>query len=95
MLPKEVAVSCINRAVGYTPVDAGFAEVQGRSKWAIPWLEDDGALAAPELWAGFQLYYPMPAKEVRTCTGLELVKAIEGIFAEVIPAMNACMEIQL
>jgi hypothetical protein len=52
VLPKDVAVSCINRQVGYTPVDAGFAEVKGRSKWAIPWLEDDGALAAPELWAG-------------------------------------------
>jgi hypothetical protein len=51
-LPKDVAVSCINRQVGYTPVDAGFAAVKGRSKWAIPWLEDDGALASPELWAG-------------------------------------------
>jgi hypothetical protein len=36
VLPKDVAVSCINRQVGYTPVDAGFAEVHGRSKWAIP-----------------------------------------------------------
>ena len=44
VLPKDVAVSCINRQVGYTPVDAGFAEVQGRSKWAIPWMEDDPAL---------------------------------------------------
>ena len=52
VLPKEVAVSCINREVGYTPVDAGFAEVHGRSKWAIPWLEDDPALTLPQLWAG-------------------------------------------
>ena len=51
VLPKDMAVSCINRQVGYTPVDAGFAEVQGRSKWAIPWLEDDPALSAPQLWA--------------------------------------------
>jgi Malectin domain len=51
-LPKDVAVSCINRQVGYTPVDKGFAEVQGRSKWAIPWLEDDPALTSPQLWAG-------------------------------------------
>jgi hypothetical protein len=51
VLPKDVAVSCINRQVGYTPVDAGFAEVHGRSKWAIPWLEDDPALSAPQLWA--------------------------------------------
>jgi hypothetical protein len=52
VLPKDVAVSCINRQVGYTPVDAGFAEVHGRSKWAIPWLEDDPALSSPQLWAG-------------------------------------------
>jgi hypothetical protein len=52
VLPKDVAVSCINRQVGYTPVDAGFADVHGRSKWAIPWLEDDPALSAPQLWAG-------------------------------------------
>jgi Malectin domain len=52
VLPKDVAVSCINQQVGYTPVDAGFAEVHGRSKWAIPWLEDDPALSSPQLWAG-------------------------------------------
>ena len=52
VLPKDVAVSCINRQVGYTPVDAGFADVHARSKWAIPWLEDDPALSAPQLWAG-------------------------------------------
>jgi hypothetical protein len=52
VLPKSVAVSCINRQVGYTPVDAGFAQVEGRSKWAIPWMEDDPALTSPQLWVG-------------------------------------------
>ena len=52
VLPKEVAVSCINREVGKTPVDKGFAEVSGRGKWAIPWLEDDPALTSPQLWVG-------------------------------------------
>jgi hypothetical protein len=52
ILPKEIAVSCINRQVGNTPVDPGFAEVSGRRKWAIPWLEDDPGLTAPQLWAG-------------------------------------------
>jgi hypothetical protein len=46
-------------------------------------------------WAGFQLYYPMPAKEVRACSGFELVKAICGTFGEVVPAMNACMQVEL
>ena len=52
ILPKEVAVSCINRQVGNTPVDAGFADVSGRGKWAIPWLEDDPGLTEPQLWVG-------------------------------------------
>lgn len=52
VLPKEVAVSCINREVGRSPVDRAFAAVHGRSKWAIPWLEDDPALTAIQLWAG-------------------------------------------
>jgi Malectin domain/Glycosyl hydrolase family 67 N-terminus len=51
-LPKQIAVSCINREVGRTPVDKGFAEVSGRGKWAIPWMEDDPALTSPQLWAG-------------------------------------------
>jgi hypothetical protein len=46
-------------------------------------------------WAGFQLYYPMPEREVRASTGYELVKAICGVFAEVTPAMNCCMTVPL
>jgi hypothetical protein len=46
-------------------------------------------------WVGFQLYYPMPAREVRACTGYELVKAVCGAFGEVVPAMNACMQTPL
>jgi hypothetical protein len=52
ILPKEVAISCINREVGKAPVDVNFARIEGRSKWAIPWLEDDPALTSPQLWAG-------------------------------------------
>jgi len=46
-------------------------------------------------WAVFQLYYPMPEREVRASTGYELVKAICSIFSEVTLAMNACMQIPL
>jgi hypothetical protein len=46
-------------------------------------------------WVGFQLYYPLPAREVRACTGYEIVQSIGGVFAEVTPAMNACMQFQL
>jgi len=52
VLPKEVAMSCINREVGKAPVDPTFSRIQGRSLWAIPWLEDDPSLTSPQLWVG-------------------------------------------
>lgn len=52
VLPPDMAVSCINRQVGHDPVEPGFAQVQGRGKWAIPWLEDDPAMTSPQLWVG-------------------------------------------
>ncbi|MHC4518488.1 MAG: malectin domain-containing carbohydrate-binding protein, partial [Planctomycetota bacterium] len=51
-LPKEMPMSCINRNVGFAPVEAGFARVKDRPQWAIPWLEDDPALIIPQLWVG-------------------------------------------
>ncbi len=51
-LPKEMPMSCINRTVGNTPVEPGFAKVAGRPKWAIPWMEDDPGMTIPQLWAG-------------------------------------------
>lgn len=51
-LPKEMPMSCINRNVGFAPVEPGFANVIGRPQWAIPWLEDDPALIIPQLWVG-------------------------------------------
>ena len=51
--------------------------------------------APPDQWEGFQLLYPMSAQEVRSCTGLELTRAILGVFAEVTEAMNQCMQIRM
>ena len=51
-LPKEMPLSCISKAVGFAPVEQGFARLSGRSKWAIPWLEDDPAMTTPQLWVG-------------------------------------------
>jgi hypothetical protein len=51
-LPKDVPVSCINREVGHAPIDPSFSKITGRSKWAIPWLEDDPALTSIQLWVG-------------------------------------------
>jgi hypothetical protein len=51
-LPKDMPMSCINGQGGVSPVEPGFAKIQGRAKWAIPWLEDDPAITVPQLWAG-------------------------------------------
>jgi hypothetical protein len=68
-LPKDMAVSCINREVGKTPVDKAFAEVSGRGKWAIPWLEDDPALTSMQLWAGRMRRDALDARDYG-CDGL-------------------------
>jgi hypothetical protein len=53
-LPQDVPASAISRNLGYTEVDPAYARIQGREKWAIPWLESDGhhGLAAVQLVAG-------------------------------------------
>ncbi len=68
-LPKSMPVSCINRAVGHDPVEPGFANVEGRPKWAIPWLEDDPALASLQLWVGRMRKDALDAHSYG-CTGL-------------------------
>jgi hypothetical protein len=46
-------------------------------------------------WAGFQVYYAMPEKEVRNCTGIDLVESMMAIFEETAQAMNGCMQIRI
>jgi hypothetical protein len=58
-------------------------------------IRDAAKKSSKREWAGFQLYYPIPEKEVRASTGYELVKAITDVFAEVMPSMNCCMQVPL
>ncbi len=69
VLPKDIGMSCINRQVGHDPVESGFAEVEGRPQWAIPWLEDDPAMTSIQLWAGRMRRDAQDALEYG-CTGL-------------------------
>lgn len=50
-LPKDFSVSCINRDLGFEPVEKAFAQIHGRGQWAIPWVEDDPAMTVPQFWA--------------------------------------------
>lgn len=68
-LPKDVPFSAINRNVGNEPVDPAFARLQGRPRWAIPWLEDDPTLTTPQLWVG-RMYRDASDALRYGCTGL-------------------------
>lgn len=69
VLPKNVPMSCINREVGHDLVESAFGAIQGRPKWAIPWLENDPNLISPQLWAGRMRYDAADAGKLG-CTGL-------------------------
>eukprot|EP00045_Choanoeca_perplexa_P015364 m.192431 g.192431 ORF g.192431 m.192431 type:complete len:1006 (-) comp16962_c0_seq2:1886-4903(-) len=48
---EYAALSSINMFLGWIAPDAAYTQVK-RDKWAIPWMEDDGALGEPEFWVG-------------------------------------------
>jgi hypothetical protein len=69
LLPKSSPMSCINRQVGHAPVEPAFATLSGRPKWAIPWMENDPNLTAPQPWVGRMRYDAADALRLG-CTGL-------------------------
>jgi len=68
-LPKDIPLSCINRQVGHDPDEPGFANIHGRPKWVIPWMENDPNLTAPQPWVGRMRYDAADARRLG-CTGL-------------------------
>jgi hypothetical protein len=68
-LPKTSPMSCINRQVGHEGVEPAFANVTGRPKWAIPWMENDPNLVGLQLWAARMRYDAVDARRFG-CTGL-------------------------
>lgn len=69
LLPPDSPMSCINQSVGHLPIERQFANLSTRPKWAIPWLENDGELTQPELWAGRMRFDAADARRL-SCTGL-------------------------
>jgi hypothetical protein len=51
--------------------------------------------AAPDSWAGFQIYYPMNESDVSGTSGVDLIESMLAVFREVTPAMNLCMQTEL
>jgi hypothetical protein len=93
ILQKDIPFSCINREVGFSPVEPSFADLSGRPKWAIPWMEDDPDLVAPQLWAGRMRKDAMDALRYG-CTGLMGIHWRTKILGPTISALaNAGWEI--
>jgi hypothetical protein len=69
VLPKSIPMSCINRETGHDIVEPGFAGLEGRPKWAIPWMENDPNLVSPQPWVGRMRYDAADARRLG-CTGL-------------------------
>jgi hypothetical protein len=68
-LPTSSPISTINRQVGHAPDEPGFADISGRPKWVIPWMENDPDLTAPQPWVGRMRYDAADARRLG-CTGL-------------------------
>jgi hypothetical protein len=68
-LPKECPMSCISSQFGHAGLVPTFAEIAGRAKWAIPWMENDVNLIGYEPWVGRIRYDAADAKRLG-CTGL-------------------------
>ncbi|MFO1522207.1 MAG: hypothetical protein U1G05_09250 [Kiritimatiellia bacterium] len=63
-LPKDSPMACISRTLGHTPVEYAFASIQGRPKWAIPWMENDPNMVGCQMWAARMRYDAVDAKRV-------------------------------
>jgi hypothetical protein len=88
LLPLSSPMSTINAAVGYGAIERQFANLSDRPRWAIPWLENDGDLTSPELWAGRMRYDAADALRLG-CTGLIGIHWRTRILAPAISALAA------
>ncbi len=88
LLPPQCPMSAINPAVGYGAIERQFANLSGRPRWAIPWLENDGDLTSPELWTGRMRFDAADALRLG-CTGLIGIHWRTRILAPSISALAA------
>eukprot|EP00463_Aulacantha_scolymantha_P005370 TRINITY_DN6701_c0_g1_i1.p1 TRINITY_DN6701_c0_g1~~TRINITY_DN6701_c0_g1_i1.p1 ORF type:complete len:445 (-),score=67.20 TRINITY_DN6701_c0_g1_i1:98-1381(-) len=63
------AITSIDLNTGHNPVDPSYLNVTRHNKWAIPWMEDDPDLTAPQLWVNRTLIHMENAQRYG-CNGL-------------------------
>jgi hypothetical protein len=88
LLPLDSPMSCINQSVGYLPIERQFTNLSARPKWAIPWLENDGELTQPQLWAGRMRFDAADARRLG-CTGLIGIHWRTNVLAPNVAALAA------
>lgn len=86
VLRPGTPMSSISREVGHDLIDGGFKSISSRPKWAIPWLENDQNLTAPQLWVGRMRYDAVDARNLG-CSGLLGVHWRTKILAPAISAL--------
>lgn len=69
ILPKRGPISCISRMWGQDRIERGFNKIEGRQKWAIPWIEEDPRMTIPQFWVGRMRADAADALKYN-CTGL-------------------------
>jgi hypothetical protein len=63
------AITSIDLNTGHSAVDPSYLNVTRHKKWAIPWMEDDPDLTAPQLWVNRTMEHMDDAKKYG-CNGL-------------------------
>lgn len=88
LLPADAPMSAINSSVGHVAIERQFANLSNRPRWAIPWLENDGTLTSPQLWAGRMRFDAADARRLG-CTGLIGIHWRTRVLAPQISALAA------
>jgi hypothetical protein len=68
-LPGDIIFSSLNDVLGWDPVNEAYGKLEGRERWAIPWLEDDPAMWLPQFHVYRNHEYMDQAEQVG-CAGV-------------------------
>jgi len=68
-LPEDVIFTSLSDNLGWDPVSEEYAQLAGRERWPIPWLEDDPAMWLPQFHV-HRFVRDMDRAETFGCQGL-------------------------
>jgi hypothetical protein len=68
-LPEDITFSSLTDNLGWDPVSEEYAQLEGRERWPIPWLEDDPGMWFPQFHVA-RFVRDMDLAEKFGCQGL-------------------------